>query len=362
MTNVIKLFDPYVGKEEEKILVKSLKSNFWASGAGNGNVLQFEKNFQRYSNSKTCVAVNNGTSALHLALSLANIKNKEVIVPSMSFVSSAHAILYNGGKPVFCDVNPKTLCLDPKNVEKLITKKTAAILPVHFGGMACDLDKLNKIAKQNNIPVIEDAAHAAGTKFKGKMIGSHSFACCFSFHPVKNLAMPTGGAITLNSSKYITQKNILNSRRWCGISNRKGATYNIDQLGWNFYMNEFSASIGLVQLKKLNRANNLRKKIAKQYFKEIQCINKMPFNSECSYHLYWIHVDNRKKFMKSMLENKIQTGIHYLPIHKMKYYSSKSKLPVTEHSGKHIVTLPIHPNLTNNEVDKIIKFTNKFIN
>jgi len=362
MKKIIKLFDPYVNEDEERALVKSFKSKFWASGAGGGNVFNFEKKFQNYIGAKTCVAVNNGTSALHLALSLLNIKNKEVIVPSLSFVSSAHAILYNGGKPIFAEIDPKTMCIDPDYVTKLITKNTAAILPVHFGGLACDLDKLVMIAKKHKIPIIEDAAHAAGTKYKDKMIGSHSFACCFSFHPVKNLAMPTGGAITLNSSKFKIQKNLLNSKRWCGISNRVGAKYDIDSLGWNYYMNEFSAAIGLTQLKKLNHGNNLRRKIAKRYFNEIKCLHKMPFDTGCSYHLYWIHVDKRDQFINSMLDVGIQTGIHYLPIHKMKYYSSKSKLPITENAGKKIVTLPIYPHLSQSKIDKIIKFVNKFAN
>lgn len=362
MTRIIKLFDPHVDSTEEKALVKTLYSNFWASGAGTGNVSNFENKFQKYTGAKACVAVNNGTSALHLALSLLDIKNKEIIVPSLSFVSSAHAILYNGGKPVFADVDYKTLCIDPNHVEELLTENTAAILPVHFGGMPCPLDVLNKIARKHDVQIIEDAAHAAGTKFKDKMIGSHSFACCFSFHPVKNLAMPTGGAITLNSKKSKSQKNLLNSRRWCGISDRKGATYDVDKLGWNFYMNEFSAAIGLVQLEKLTRTNNMRKKIAKQYSKELKIEYKMPFNDECSYHLYWIHVKNRSKFMKSMLEEGIQTGIHYLPIHKMKFYLSKEKLPVTENTGKNVVSLPIHPNLSESDVKKIIQLTNKFAN
>jgi len=358
----IKLFDPFIGKEEELAIKKTLRSKFWASGSGVGHVAKFEKEFKKYTGSKQCIAVNNGTSALHLALSLLDIKNKEVIVPSLSFVSSAHAIIYNGGKPIFADVDPQTLCINPSHVEQLITKKTAAIIPVHFGGMSCNMKMLGKILKNHNIPMIEDAAHAAGTKFQGKMIGSHSFACCFSFHPVKNLAMPTGGAITLNSTNSNHKKNLLNSRRWCGISNRRGAIYDVDDLGWNFYMNEFSAAIGLVQLKKLNSANTIRKKIAKQYSKELKIESKMQFDNDCSYHLYWIHVKNRKKFMKLMLEKGIQTGIHYLPIHKMNFYSSKLRLPITENSGKHIVSIPIHPNLLEYDIEKIIKFTNKFAN
>ena len=150
------------------------------------------------------------------------------------------------------------------------------------------------------------------------------------------------------------------SRRWCGISNRNGPKYDVSDLGWNFYMNEFSAAIGIEQLKKLNKMNNSRKKIAKRYSSELKIENKMPFNTNCSYHLFWILVNNRKKFMRQMLENNIETGIHYTPIHQMTFYKNKTKLPLTEKIGKSIVSLPIHPNLTKNDLDKIIRITNKF--
>ncbi len=360
MKKKIKLFDPVVGNEEEITLKKILRSGFWASGAGTGKVSEFEKKFSKYTGSKFCVAVNSGTAALHLALSLMDIKNKEVIIPSLSFVSTAHAVVYNGGKPVFVDVDPKTLCIDPELIKKSITKKTRVILPVHFGGMPCNLHEIQHICKKNNLSLVEDAAHASGTSYKNKKIGSHANAVCFSFHPVKNLAMPTGGAITLNGKDSDIFNSILKSDRWCGISNRQGSKYDVTSLGWNYYMNEFSAAIGIEQLKKLDRMNSERKKIVKRYSKELQIDSKMPFNKDCSYHLYWIQITNREKFRKMMTKNGIETGIHYFPIHQMKYYKSKSKLPITEKVGKNIVSLPIHPNLHESDVNKIINLTNKF--
>jgi dTDP-4-amino-4,6-dideoxygalactose transaminase len=356
----IKLFQPIAGYEEEIAIKKILKSDFWASGSGSRNVLKFETQFNRYVGSKKCVAVNNGTSALHLALSLIDIKNKEVIVPSLSFISTANAVRYNGGIPVFCDVDPLTLCLNGESIKKLINKKTKVILPVHFAGMPANLDEISDLCEQHTIVLMEDAAHAAGASYKGKKIGSHGTAVCFSFHPVKNLAMPTGGAITLNSKNAEKFSKLLKIRRWCGISNRKGAFYDINELGWNFYMNEFSAAIGLVQLKKLDRLNNKRKKIAKRYWNEINVMEKMPYNEECSYHFYWIQVKNRYNFMKKMLQNNIETGVHYKPIHKMKLYNSKIKLPYTEWAGEHIVSLPTHPNLSDSDITKIIECVNKF--
>lgn len=360
MKNKIKLFDPIFGLEEETAIKKTLNSRFWASGAGTGNVFEFENKFNKYIGSDCCVAVNSGTAALHLALSLIDIRDKEVILPSLSFVTTAHAIVYNGGKPVFVDVDPATMCIDPKKIKKSITKNTKVILPVHFAGMSCDLDEIMTLCDETNSVLVEDAAHATGTVYKNKKIGTHGTAICFSFHPVKNLAMPTGGAITLNGKNTEKFKKILHSRRWCGISNRKGVKYDVDELGWNYYMNEFSAAIGLEQLKKLDYLNNKRKEIANRYSKEIEVTMKMPYDKECSYHFYWILVKKRDEFMKKMSENNIETGIHYQPIHKLGFYKQKSNLPNTDMISKQIVSIPIHPNLTDSQVNKIIKLTNRF--
>ena len=360
MKKQIKLFDPVTGSQEKTAVLDVLKSKFWASGAGTGKVLDFEKRFNNYVGSTECIAVSSGTAALHLALSLIDIKNKEVILPSLSFVSTAHAVLYNGGIPVFVDVDPKTLCIDPQMIKKSITKRTKIILPVHLGGMPCDLDEISALCNESKITLIEDAAHAAGTSYKNAKIGSHGKIVCFSFHPVKNLAMPTGGAITLNGNSSEKFKDILKSKRWCGISNRKGVKYDVKDLGWNYYMNEFSAAIGIEQLKKLDRLNDKRKNTAKMYYNEIELETKMPFNRECSYHYYWILVRNRDNFIQKLKENGIETGIHYLPIHEMKFYRGKIKLPVTENAGKHLVSLPTHPNLEQSDVDKVIKMINRF--
>ena len=282
-----------------------------------------------------------------------------MILPSLSFISTAHAIIYNGGIPKFVDVDPETLCLDPSLVIESVNNKTRVILPVHFGGFPAKLNEFLDICKKNKIKLIEDAAHAAGSSYQKKKIGSHGFAVCFSFHPVKNLAMPTGGSISLNGKESKVNEDILKSRRWCGITNRKGPKYDVNELGWNYYMNEFSAVIGLEQLKRLDKMNNKRKIIAKRYFQELKVEEKMPFDNGCSYHLYWIQVKNRDDFMKKMKKNGIETGIHYQPIHKMKVYSNKIKLPITEKISRHIVSIPIHPNLSNKNIDKVIQTINK---
>ena len=355
----IKLFDPAIDEREIKKAVKTLMSGFWASGSGGGQVQEFEKNFKKFINSKSCVSVNSGTAALHLAAALCDIKGKEVILPSLSFVSTAHAIMYNGGIPVFVDVNPHTLCIDPEEIKKKISKKTRCIMPVHFGGMPADIKKIQKLSN-SNIMIIEDAAHACGSEFDGKKIGSHGDFVCFSFHPVKNLAMPTGGLISINNHNYKKITEDLKSKRWCGISNRKYTDYDVDKIGWNFYMNELSAAIGLVQLQKIKKMNNKRKSIAKIYDKELNVSKKIPFTSTCVYHLYWICVRDRNFFRKKLLEKGIETGTHYKPIHQLSLYKKSVKLPLTEKIANEIVTIPIHPNLTGSQIDYIVKTVNRF--
>jgi len=249
MRKVIKLFDPVVDTQEESVIKKILRSHFWSSGLGRGNVSKFENEFKKFTGSNECVAVNSGSAALHLALSLLKIKDKEVILPSLTFISTAHAITLNGGKPVFVDIDPNSLCINPELIKNKISKKTKAIIPVHFGGMAANLEDISQLCK-NGIEMVEDAAHATGTIYKKKLIGCHGFAVCHSFNPTKNLAMPNGGAIILNGKNSKKLKRILNSRRWCGITNRIGTKYDVEEQGWNYFMNEFSAAMGLVQLRK----------------------------------------------------------------------------------------------------------------
>ncbi|EGP92888.1 DegT/DnrJ/EryC1/StrS family aminotransferase [Nitrosarchaeum koreense] len=358
MAKKIKLFDPSVGTKEQQVTQQVLKSHFWASGAGIGHVKKFEDSFRKFIDSDNCVAVNSGTAALNLALSLIDLKGKEVIVPSLTFVATVNAILLNGGKPVFADVKHDTMCIDPHHIEKLITKKTKVILPVHYAGMPCDLDKIQQMCKKNDLILIEDAAHASGAKFMGKRIGSHGDIVCFSFHPVKNLAMPTGGLIAINS-EHRKMRDVLLARRWCGITNRNNFEYDVKEVGWNYYMNEISAAIGLVQLKKLDAMNRTRRQIAKRYSKEINLERKMPFDENCSYHLYWLMVKNRKKFMEKMFNAGIETGIHYRPVHTMSLYKKNISLPITETAGKGIVSIPIHQNLSDAEVDRIIRTVNQ---
>ena len=356
----INLFEPSISKNEEQIVLNVLRSKFWASGSGQGHVKIFEDKFRNYSNSKACLAVNSGTAALNIALSLIDLKGKEVILPSLSFVSTANCILKNGGKPIFVDIEPKTLCINPDIIEDSITSKTVCVLPVHFGGTSANILKILKICKKYNLKLIEDAAHATGTVYKNKKIGSHGFAVCFSFHPVKNLSMPTGGMISINAKNYKNISKRIESLRWCGITNRKNDYYEINELGDNYYMNEISAAIGIEQLKKLDKLNDKRKKIAKIYSDELNISEKMPYDKNSSHHLYWIRSKNRKQLRKILFDNGIETGTHYRPIHTFNLYKKTKKLPITESVGEEIITLPMHPNLTEKQLQKIINLINNY--
>jgi len=213
----------------------------------------------------------------------------------------------------------------------------ACIIPVHFGGMPC-------IVKPGHIPIIEDSAH----RIERNSINNTT---CFSFHPVKNLAMPTGGAIASNEGLAT-----LKARRWCGITDRTGPFYDVNEIGWNYYMNEVSAAIGLVQLEKLDTMNKRRLDIARIYHKGLE-FPSMPYDTNCSYQLYWIRVKDRPNFMLKMLEAGIETGIHYTPIDRFTLYY-KTDLPVTDRVAPELVTLPMHCNLTDQDLDRVISCAN----
>lgn len=359
---MIKLFSPSFDQHEKTALINVLTSKSWSSGSGSGKVSEFENTFNKYLGSDECVAVNSGTAALHLALLQLNIKNKQVLVPSLTFVSTVHAVLYAGAKPVFVDIDPSTLCMDVEDLKRKITKNCSLILPVHFGGIPCNLGEIKKISDQHKVSVIEDAAHACGSTYNSKKIGTHNEIVCFSFHPVKNLSMPTGGVISLNDKSVSQRKKLLNSLRWCGIDNRKGVSYDVPRLGWNYYMNEFSAAIGLQQLKKLDKMNKKRRTIAKSYYKKILFEQKTPFVTNSSYHLYWIRVKNRSKFIRFMNRSGIEVGIHYKPVHLMSAYKSTAKLPTTESIWPELVSIPMHVDLTDTQVNYIIEKINEFFN
>jgi perosamine synthetase len=366
----IPLFKPYMGKEEERAVVQTLRSGWITLGP---KTEEFEEKFAKYVGAKHAVALNSATSALHLALLVSEVgKGDEVITTALTFATSAEVILYVDAKPVFADVDPRTLNIDPKSIEKRITKKTKALIVVHYGGQPCDMDEINRIAKKHKLIVIEDAAHAAGSSYKGVKIGGGKNLTTFSFHAVKNLATGDGGMIT---TPIAAQDRALRALRWMGInkSTRERETaqgyrwdYDINAGGFKYHMNDIAASIGIEQLKKLDVLNGKRAAIAKIYDKAfaktdlLQPLTQLP-NRITSRHNYCVVLNDRidrEHMINFLAAQNISTGVHYRPLyHHLRYkkYGSAKNTPVTERVWSHILLLPCHPHMTAADAHRVAK-------
>jgi len=371
----IQLFKPYIGEEEIKAVSEVLRSGWIGLGP---KTIEFEKKFARYIGVEHAVALNSGTAALDMALKLFNIIDEdEVIVPTMTFVSTAHAVLYNQATPVFVDVDPVTLNMDLDDVARKITRKTKAIIPVHYSGRPVDIDRLKEIIGDRDIKIIEDCAHACGAEYKGKKCGSLGDVGCFSFHAVKNLAIGDGGVITLNNEKKADRAARL---RWLGID--KGTwdrskieqkywwEYAVDEIGLKCHMNDIMAAIAIVQLQKLDEMNFDRRKIACRYTAILKNIDGLETplmdndDYKSSWHIYCIKCKNgrRDELSQYLEKHKIITGVHYKPIHLYNCYGNIEPLPKAEAVFKEILSLPIHPNLKGWDIETVIGAILDFFN
>jgi perosamine synthetase len=312
------------------------------------------------------VAVNSCTAALDLALKLLDVNHgHEVIVPTMTFVSTAHCVAYRLAMPVFADVDPHTLSLDLEDVRRKITSRTRAIIPVHYSGRPVDLDALQEIA--GGIPIIEDCAHATGARYKGRSVGSIGDIGCFSFHAVKNLAMGDGGALTLNNEQSMQRCKRL---RWLGIDkgtwDRTGIDksywwqYFVDEIGLKCHLNDIAAAIGLVQLRRLGWLNGRRREIAGRYseaFAAYDFLETPPADTadlESSWHIYCLKAPQRDDLCSFLQQQGIATGVHYTPVHLYSCYGNKPHLPQAEEVFQRIVSLPMYPDMTDADVQQVI--------
>jgi len=364
----IPLFTPHVGEEEINAVTEVLRSKWWGLGP---KTQEFENRFASYIGSKYAIALNSATAGLHLSLKVLNITSGEILVPAITFISTALAADYNNCTPVFVDVNEDTLTMDIEDLKRKITKKSKAIIPVHYGGHPCDMDEINQIAKEHNLFVIEDAAHASGAEYKGKKVGSLADMAVFSFHPVKNLATGDGGMITTNDEEVNKR---LRKLRWCGINKdtftREGKSYSwyyeIDELGYKFHMNDINAAIGLAQLAKLDNFNNRRREIFEKYNTELKNIVQTPIEKEhikSAIHNYAIKVPEEKRdaLMDFLAQKGISTGVHYFPLHLHPIYKHiKADVPVSDRIWKKIVLLPMFPDLTKEQIEYIISSVKEF--
>lgn len=366
--------EPWIDDEDIKKVIEVLKKGYISSLP---EVKEFEKNVAEYVCARYAVAFSNGTAALHACMFVNDIKpGDEVITTPMTFAASANCILYCGGKPVFADIKKDTYNIDPECVKKKITSKTKAIIPVHYTGQPANIDEISEIANDENISVVEDACHAIGAKYKGKHIGSISPLNVFSFHPVKQITTGEGGMITTNS-KEISEK--LKQFRAHGITrdrkkiiNKRDGDWLSDQqyLGYNYKFTDLQAALGVAQLKKLDKFLTLRKKYAKIYNEELGNIDEViiPYQSpdvKSSWHLYVLKLNlkrtgkNRKYVFNELKEKyNIWAAVHYVPVYYHSYYQNlgykKGLCPVAENHYENIITLPLFPKMTEEDVKYVI--------
>jgi len=368
--NVIPVFRPYMDNEEKESILRVLETRWWGLGP---ETAKFEEEFLAYLGTGYGVATNSGTAALHMALFSMNLKKgDEVIVPSFTFVSSATAISYVGVNPVFADIERSTLTIDPASIEDNITDRTKAIIVVHYGGQACDMDTISEIANKHNLLIVEDCAHAAGAEYKGKKLGTIGDISAFSFHAVKNLATGDGGMLVGNQKSTIDR---MRAFRWVGITKttwdryapssnsdaEKRSTYDVEELGYKYHMNDIQAAIARVQLKRLDKVNQIRYELVQRYRENLEPVKDIELLEtknwgKSSNHLFVILSKKRDKIMKYLNSNGIATSIHYTPVHKFSLYKKdyvNLKLPVTERVSEEVLTLPLFPDLKEEEVEFI---------
>ena len=351
---MIPVYKPYSDELEIKYLKEVIESGWWGMGP---KTAEFEKKFADYIGTKFALGLNSATAALHLALMCLDIKGYEVITPAMTFVSTNHAILYNGGIPVFCDIEPDNLTVTAEEIKKLITSKTRAIIVVHYGGYACDMDPIMELAEKHNLCVIEDSAHGCGGKYKGKMLGSIGHFGAFSFQAVKNIATGDGGMLTTNNEEWAKR---IKKLRWVGISKDtfdRGAGnsydwfYDVTELGYKYHMNDIIAAIGLAQLEKIEWMNDKRRYWSDRYRESLQGITDIKCPPVKDYmfpacHNFVIKTENRDDLRAEMMRNGITTGVHYYPNHLFDIYKPYYRnLPITEELWKKLITLPLFPSL-----------------
>jgi len=365
---MIPVFRPYTDGKEIKYLKEVIDSGWWGLGP---RTKEFEEKFADYIGCKYAVGLNSATAALDLAFRCIGIENREVITTSMTFVSTNHAILYNNGIPVFCDIEPDTLNIDANKIEELITERTKAIIVVHYGGRACDMNPIMEIAIKHNLKVVEDCAHACGGEYNGNKLGSIGDFGCFSFQAVKNLATGDGGMLLTNNFEWY---NELKKLRWVGITKdtfsrdqgKYSWYYDVVNLGHKFHMNDITAAIGLAQFEKLEWMNAQREKWSNHYSEKLKGVGDIelpPIKKymKPAYHNYVIKTNHRDELQEYLKEKGISTGVHYYPNHLYEMYKPYYRyLPITEKIWKNIITLPLFPGMTLSQTDFVIRSIKEF--
>ena len=372
----IRLFKPSLGKEE----LDNINASFERSWIGLGpNVNKFEEEWQEFVGVKKAIAVNSATAALHLSLSLFNFpEGKKVLVPSLTFAATATAVLYNRLIPVFVDSDPITLGMDLNDLKRKYDEDCVAVMPVHFAGHPVKMEELMPWAEKNNLKVIEDCAHTSGAMYKGKPLGTWGDIGCYSFEEKKLMTTGDGGMMVSNDIELMKNAKAL---RWVGIDKDNWKTaksytdskkdamhwfYEINLLGYKYNMNDLSAAIGLAQLKKLPQMNSRRSAIIRKYLDGIKGIKEiiplLPFEPEkYVYQMFGIRSDKRDELMIFLKSKGIATGCHYTPLTEQPLFKDfDGECDFIETESKKFITLPLHSDLSDDEVEFVIDNLKEF--
>ncbi len=356
---MINMAKPQIGEEEKKAVLEVLNSGILAQGP---RVKAFEEAFAKMCGVAYAVATSSGTTSLHTALLAHGIgPGDEVITSPFTFIASSNSVLFTGARPVFVDIDPATYNLDPRLIEKAINPRTKAILPIHLYGLSCDMDSIMTIARDHGLAVIEDACQSHGATYKGKRVGSFGTGT-FSLYPTKNMTSGEGGMITTNDTRIAENCRVI---RQHGMRRR----YYHDELGFNFRMTDIHAAIGLAQLNKLDRFNNIRRENAEYLSDHLRGVVTPHTPPECQhvFHQFTVRVMGNKRDLlrEYLLAHEVGSEVYYpVPIHQQTYYTQvlgySQSLPVTEQAAREVLSLPVHAGLIQPDLDKIISTVNSF--
>lgn len=355
----IPLFELNFDEAEENAVLETIRSKWISTGP---KTVEFENKFASMLNAKHSVALSNCTVALHLAMKILDIQDgDEVICPSLTFVATANSIRYVNAIPVFTDVRShEDLTIDPEDIEKKISSKTKAIVVMHYGGFACNMDIIMAIAKKNNLKVIEDACHGPLSEHKGRKLGTIGDIGCFSFFSNKNISTGEGGMLVTNNTEYYKRANLLRSHGMTSMSYERSkghsTSYDVIDLGYNYRMDDIRSSIGIVQLDKIEKDLKKRAEVRKIYIRGLSEINELiiPFkdhNEFSSNYIFPVILKNSTYEKRDMVRNKlaeagIQTSVHYPAVHKFSVYKELYReLPVTDYIADNLITLPMYADL-----------------
>lgn len=361
---MIPINKPSLTYEEIRAVVRVLRSGILTSKNGAGpNALRFEAVFSKFVGTRYAVAMNSGTAALHAALIAAGVgEGDEVILPSLTFVATAEAVALTGATPIFVEIDPDTYCIDPEEIEAALTSRTKAVIPVHLYGLTGDMDRIMEVAENYHLVVIEDAAQAHGAEYKGRQAGGLGDMACFSFYGSKNMVTGEGGMVTTNSIEY---NKTLRHLRNHGETRR----YQSTMLGHNYRMPEMEAALGVVQLAKLPKFVESRRRNAVYLMEKLKNVEplQLPTVPATCVHAWYVftvrmkgaNAARRNKVVNKIRARRVDAQIYYpKPIHRQDYYRRTfrpGKLPTTEKTARQVFSLPVHPSLSERELKRIVR-------